>query len=242
MRILDMSSGRPPGWDDPKLMVSPEPFGYKTAWFAIRSKDRDAVAKALELQDSQEVNWQYGVHHAYEYNEYLIFVAPSVNGWVLAMGMPVVWEVDDYATERIAKLSRQFGEAQCFGSVRTSNSYSWALARDGVLVRHFYDADGSHKEIGEYTEEERTLGAKFSDSSSPEAMKPGYWERKDIVGVEEQTVLQVAGLWSVDPSKLDEMRLAPALGLLGRPSSSYKPKPEPIRRKKTGVLRRLFGR
>jgi hypothetical protein len=237
-----MKAGRPPGWDDPKMMVPPEPFGYKTAWFAIRSQDRDAVAKALELQAAREVNWQYGVQHANEYNEYLIFVAPPVNGWVLAVGMPLVWEMDDYATERITKLSGQFDEAQCFGSVRTSNSYTWARAKDGVLVRHFYDADGTHKESGEYTEEEKTLGAKFSDSSSAEFMEPDYWERKDVVGVEEQTVLQVAGLWSVDPSKLDQMGLAPALGLLGEPSSSYKPKPEPIRPKKTGVLQRLFGR
>ena len=223
-------------------MVPPEPFGYKTAWFAIRSKDRDAVAKALELHASQEVNWQYGVHHGYEYNEYLIFVAPAVNGWVLAMGTPVLFEIDDYATERITELSREFGEAQCFGSVRTSNCYTWARAKDGVLVRHFYDADGNHKETGEYTEEEKTLGAKFSDSSSAEAMEPGYWERKDIVGVEELTVLQVARLWSVDPSKLDQMGLEPSLGLLGKPSSSYKPKPEPIRPRKTGLLRRFFGK
>jgi hypothetical protein len=235
-----MNSGRPAGWDDPKLMVLPEPFGYKTAWFAIRSGDRDAVAKALELQAAQEVNWQYGVHHANEYNEYLIFVAPPVNGWVLALGTPVVFEMEDYAAERITELSRQFGEAQCFGNVRTSSAYTWARARDGVLVRHFYDADGNHKEVGEYTEEEKTLGAKFSDSSSAEAMEPDYWARQDIVGVEEQTVLQVAGLWSVDPFKLDQMGLAPSLGLLGKPSSSYKPKPEPIRRKKSGVLRRLF--
>jgi hypothetical protein len=237
-----MNSSRPPGLDDPKLMTPPEPFGYKTAWFAIRSKDSDAVAKALELQIAQEVNWQYGVHHAYEYNEYLIFVAPPVNGWVLAMGTPVVFEIDDYAAERITKLSRQFGEAQCFGSVRTSNCYSWALARDGVLVRHFYDADGNHRETGEYTQEEKTLGGKLSDSSSAEMMEPGYWERTDIVGVEEQTVLQIAGLWSVDPMKLGEMGLAAAYGLLGKPSASYKPKPEPIRPRKTGVLRRLFGR
>ena len=237
-----MNSGRPAGWNDSKLMVPPEPFGYKTAWFAVRSKDRDAVAKALELQEAQEVNWQHGVHHANEYNEYLIFVVPPVNGWVLAMGTPVVFEMDDYATERITKLSREFGEAQCFGSVKTSSAYTWARAMNGVLVRHFYDADGNHKEIGEYTEEEKTLGAKFSDSSSAEALEPDYWQRKDIVGVEEQTVLQVAGLWSVDPMKLGEMGLAPAYGLLGKPSASYKPKPEPIRPKKTGVLRRLFGK
>src|ERR1700688_2761225 len=39
-----MGSTLPPGLLNPRLVTAPEPFGYKTAWFAVCSEDINAVA------------------------------------------------------------------------------------------------------------------------------------------------------------------------------------------------------
>jgi len=225
---VQMSSRISQDLRNPTAPTPPEPFGYKTAWFAVRSKDPRAVASALELQNPQPVSWQYGVLHAHEYNDYDIFVTPPVNGWVLAVGMPIIWEADNHASQRMVELSKQFHESQLFGSVRTSDAYLWARASNGKLVRLFYEGDGERRVLGDETEAEKTLGFRFFDASSPEANQPGYWQRSDLTYPDEECVLKVAALWSVDPSKVDKMALPPSLGLLGSPSASYPPKPAPI--------------
>lgn len=206
------------------------PFGYKTAWFAIRSDDTKAVASALQLENVRPAAWNYGIWHSIETDDYAIFVTPPIDGWTLAVGIPVLYEADDHATERMVALSQQFGEAQLFASMRVSSVYVWARARNGKLVRRFYDADGQHQETGQPTDEERAMGLNFFNLSSPEAKDSKYWERKDLVYLDEQHVLQMASRWSVDPSKLDQRGLAPAMGLIGQASASYPPKPEPRRR------------
>jgi hypothetical protein len=221
---------RLPGIDDRTLLTAPVPFGYKTAWFAIHSTDMHAVAAALHLEDPQPAGWQYGIWHSIETEDYAIFVTPSVNGWILAVGVPILYEADDHATERLIALSRQFGEAQFFASMRITSSTIWARARNGKLLRRFYDCDGRHEETGEQSDEEKGLGLRYFDASSPEAQDPEFWKRKDLVYPDERHVLQIAGAWGVDPSKLDQMGLAPAAGLLGGVSTDYPPKPPSYRR------------
>jgi hypothetical protein len=225
-----MTFNAPEGLRNPRMVTPPQPFGYKTAWFAVRSQDINAVATAIELQKPDQVNWQYGLWHAHEYNDYQIFVTPPVNGWVLAVGMPIVWDVDAHADERMVQLSKQFGDAQLYASVRTSSAYLWARAIDGKLIRFFYYGDGDQRVVGESTVEEKEFGFHFFDASSPESTQPGYWERKDLTFPNEDCVLKIAAKWSVDPTKVDDMAPAPSLGLLGSPSDSYPPKPKPIRR------------
>ena len=205
----------------------PEPFGYKTSWFAVRSTDTSAVVAALELHSPEPAGWEYGVYQAYNQDEYCVFVTPPVGPWTLALGVPVVWEADDFATERRVGLSRVFGEAQLFSSVRTSDVYEWAQALEGTLVRRFYRADGTREESGEQTEAERALDFRFFDPHSPEANNDEYWSRKDLRHPDEEDVLRVAAAWSVDPTKLDAMGLPAQLGVLASPSESYKPKPSP---------------
>lgn len=239
-----MEYGQPAGRTDPTALMPAIPFGDKTAWFAIHSEDTRAVGEALELLDVRPANWEYGIWHAIDSydDDYAVFVAPPANGWTLAVGLPILWESDDHAPARMVELSRGFGEAQFFASMRVSSSYVWAKATSGNLVRHFYEGDGQRHERGEETPEERALGLRFFDPPSPESSDPEYWKRADLVFVDEKHVLQVAGKWSVDPSKLGELGLAPSLGLLGKPSASYPPKPQFAPRKKVGLIRRFLGR
>jgi hypothetical protein len=227
-----MAANVPPGLNNSSLMTAPWPFGYKTAWLAIRSDDPKAVAVALELQNVESTNWVYGVWHAVETDDYQIFITPPVKGWVLAVGMPFLFEADAHQEKRIIELSKRFGEAQFFASMRTSSAYLWARAANGKLVRLFYEGDGTRRTEGGQTPEEKQLNFKFFDSSSPESSQPGYWQRKDLTFVDDTCVLNVADKWSVDPSKLDQMGLTPAFGLLGSPSTNYAPKPNSIRHPK----------
>ena len=123
-----------PGLANPDLLTEAEPFGYKTLWFAIRSEDTSAVAEALEVVNLRSVNWEYGVWQGYS-DDYQIFVSPPVHGWVLAMGVPILYEADGHAPERMVDLSKQFGEVQFFANMRTSCSYIWARATQDRLVR-----------------------------------------------------------------------------------------------------------
>lgn len=210
-----------PALADRYLPAAPVPFGYKTGWFAVRSTDMNAVAKALQLQECQTANWQYGIWHAVESDDYQIFVSPPVDGWILAVGTPILFEGDNHATQRMIELSRQFGEVHFFANMRVSDVYTWARAKDGNLVRRYYEGEGARSETGSLTEAEREMHRKLFDASSPEAKDPNYWKRKDLVFLDEDYVLQIAGKWSVNPAKLDQMGLQPALGILGSPSESY---------------------
>ena len=68
---------------------------------------------------------------------------------------------------------------------------------------------------GEQTSEERELGFRFFDGRSPEARQDGYWRRMDLSFPHEQSVVQIAGRWSVDPSRLAQQFGAPGPGVLG---------------------------
>jgi len=224
-KVEPIPGPRPPGIDDRTLLTPPVPFGYKTAWFAIRSTDMRAVATALRLVNPQPAGWQYGIWHSVEKRDYQIFVTPPINGWILAVGLPILWEADHHATERMVELSEQFGEVQFFGSMRISDVAIWARARNGRMLRRFYEGDGNRQEFGAKTDEEQALGLQFFDSASPESKNPEYWKRKDLTYPGEETVLQVAGVWSVDPSKLDQMGLPQEAGLLGAVAEGWEPKP-----------------
>lgn len=237
-----MNSRASPALSNPAILTPPSPFGYKTAWFAIHSEDMSAVAASLGLQNTQSANWEYGVWHAGETSDYQIFVTPPVEGWVLAVGVPILYEADDHAIERMVELSKQFGEVQFFGSMRISSTYIWACASKGKLVRLFYEEDGARRVRGEETAGEKELNLRFFDALSPESKQPGYWERKDLQYPDEEHVLKVAAKWSIDPMSLDQLSLPPSMGLLGAPDSSYPRKPRPIQQKKAGLLDRLLGR
>jgi hypothetical protein len=184
------------------------------------------VAAALELQNQMEANWEYGVEHAYQPRHYQIFVTPPVKGWTLAMGMPLAFQTDDQATARLVKLSRQFEEVQYFASERVSDAYIWARAAHGKLVRFFSYEDGEIRTIGPISQEEKGFGFKFFDPSSPEVKGSGDRKRNEHRFPDEECVLMVAALWSINPEELDKIDLKPSLGLLGGPSASYPPKPD----------------
>jgi hypothetical protein len=130
-----------------------------------------------------------------------VFVSDSIRGWVFVVGFGVATPgaAGKAATpvKLLTSLSRRFGEAQFYGSMRIDDAYAWARASRGRLVRAF-EYDGS---------EGVTLldvGAKTPAERSIDLHPPG-----------EEDVLHVAGAWSVDPTKIDESLTTPGRGIVG---------------------------
>jgi hypothetical protein len=235
---------------------SPEGFGYKTNWFAVKTQDPMLVAKTLALTDLQKANWASGLAAAYSFNskpegKKYVFISPPVNGWVLVVGLAMPYP-DKRAQGRLAQtdsrfesmfgvLTTSFDEVQFFGSYRVVGFEGWARARLGRIERIFCYVDGEvYENFGPQTPVEKQL--KFPDLSAmtPESataeifsiakkreaeekrlMTSGlsYKEaKKKMAGLQrgpiptEGDAMAIAGHWSVDPTRLNELKLAPGVG------------------------------
>jgi hypothetical protein len=181
----------------------PISFGYKCAWYAVRTRDTDAVVAALGLVEAAESNWLRGAEGAYADK---IFVTPPVGEWTLAVGRRLFYEgnpAESAVVSTLTKLSETFGESQYFATHRVVEAHCWALARSGKLVRG-YSYVGDRGEVvwneGQPTDAEQALGHEVLES-----------------GPNESQLMEIAGAWSVNPSEL-ESRFpdATAPGRLGR--------------------------
>jgi hypothetical protein len=68
---------------------TPQSFGFKIMWFALKASDPAAVVEAFELGEVTPANWESGLAAVYsggrsESDDRWLFVSPPVRGWVLA--------------------------------------------------------------------------------------------------------------------------------------------------------------
>lgn len=186
----------------------PQPFGYKCAWIAVRTGSPEAVAAALHLQEVAPSTWAEGIEAAHEGR---VFVTPEIAGWVLAVGTVLADTGDEHNPDRISpvllRLGKQFPEVQYFGTHRVVEWHAWARVLAGDFVRKFaYLGDQSVViwQHGALTPEESRLGLVFTAATIDDGPFP-----------DEQNVTDLAGLWSVDPTRLEDLGLPPSTGLLG---------------------------
>jgi hypothetical protein len=182
------------------------PFGYKTAWLAVRGGDPKAVADALGLEERRAAGWEEGIEQT-DVDDRGVFVTPPTGGWVLAVGAPL-----GSAPPDAAALSRTLGtEVQYFGTHRVSDWATWVLARDGETLRCFELAGdvGQASAYGEPTDIERELGFDWALPAGSDLAAGDEWP-------DEETVMQVAGAWSVDPQTLDLVETESDTGTFGR--------------------------
>jgi hypothetical protein len=194
-------------WDTimAKRSVTPDkpvPFGYKCAWYAMRTNDLDATVTAFGLRNSALSTWRSGIDAAYCGR---VFVTPPLGDWILAAGWDLFYEGDDPAKSVLpilTRLSDTFGEAQYFATHRVPEAHCWALARVGKLIRAF----GYVGERGEIT-------WKAGKPTKAElALDKGALE---FPGPDESHVMEVAGAWSVNPCELESNFTEPGLGRVG---------------------------
>jgi hypothetical protein len=192
----------------------PQPFGPRVAWLALDTTDTEAVAKSLALQGAREVTWAIGVESAYQSS---VFVTPPVGDWTLAVSTSL-FPPDDvvgFVKPLLERLSRQFGEAQYFCTQRDIDLHLWARARKGRLLRGYGWLGQKRLTLwneGTQTKEEQHLGFQLSGDRSTAAKRS---DKETPTIPDEGAVMQLASLWSIDPTTLDEQFREPQTGLLG---------------------------
>jgi hypothetical protein len=178
----------------------PLSFGYKSAWIAAPSEDGRAFADSLGLERIARCSWSTGMEKAYSLQG--VFVTPPVLRWTLAVGaLPEVGE--DRFLPYLELLSEKFRKALYFGTHRVVEYQAWAIAEQGKIRRAFAWL-GERGEfllnIGERTPEEVDLGTGVEDFNNPP---------------DEETVLDLASRWVLDPRELDKHTEARGPGWFG---------------------------
>jgi hypothetical protein len=220
----------------------PLPFGPRVAWLALDTTDTKAVAQALGLRGVRDATWRVGVEAAYQS---FAFVTPPLGDWTLAVSTALFPpdRVEGFVKPLLERLSRQFGDAQYFCTQQDIDLHAWARARKGRLVRGYGwlgQANLTLWDEGAPTKEERDLGFPFFNPTSicgspkqgskeerdrgdtfmkgqlPVVKRSDGGAREDLTAADENCVMQLALLWSIDPTTLDEAYKEPAMGLLGR--------------------------
>ncbi|WP_299461364.1 hypothetical protein [uncultured Gimesia sp.] len=199
---------------------TPVGFGYKMSWLAIKSSDAHAVVETLVIDHLQPANWQTGITAAYHGHT---FISPPVHGWVLVASYHLPELGNDAEPQRftplLAGLSQKFGEVQYFGTQRVVGYHAWSRFLNGTETRAFAYL-GERGEIladrGEKTDAEIQLGYEYFDPDSPDADSDAHWEREDLCYPDEEHVMEIAGLWGVNPSHLEEQKLPESAGWIGK--------------------------
>ena len=208
----------------------PRSFGYRMAWLAVRSRDTQAVARALGLVAPEPCNWRSGIGTVYDAhlgNDH-VFVSPPVNGWTFVVGLslpfPAGRSFADKAMPMLKNLNRSFVEVQYFFAYPPIDCFAWARLLEERVVRAFAITDaGVVWNRGRTTKEERALGLKLFDFRGVRGRK-GDAGGEIILYPTEQHVLKLAERWSLDPTRLDGVTVsAPALGLIALAPASWRP-------------------
>src|SRR5262249_769936 len=145
---------------------TPQPFGYKVLWFAVRASEPGAVLDALGFGEATPANWASGlsaIHSNETADDPWVFIAPAVSGWTLAIsrwfpypvGVGTHADIGRKFDLLFSRLMKQFDDVQFFGSHRVSDFVTWARAQDNKTTRIFaYADDEVLANVGEQTSEE----------------------------------------------------------------------------------------
>lgn len=197
---------------------APKAFGYKTAWFAVRSDDCSAVAEVIGIVNPKPTSWAAGLEAA---GEDSVFVSPPVGDWVFVVGLTLgegVGRDDESWRSRLVALSVKFGEAQFFCSHRVVELHVWSRAVGGKVERAYGflgEAGETLFDDGERTEGEIASGLQFFDERSAAAEADDYWEREDLTYPDEDAVMEIARRWGRAPIDLSASSAEPSVGLTG---------------------------
>ena len=206
----------------------PPPFGYRMAWLAIRTRDTAGVVDALGLSETAMANWSTGLGTVYDkvQGEAHVFVAPPVNGWTFVVGLPLPHPLGrgfaDKATPFLLGLGQRFVEVQYFFSYPEIEYTAWARIIDGKLLRAFAISDeGNPWNVGKPTKEERGLGLRLFEPRAAKGRRSDSTAYGEPLPTELH-LMQLAGKWSIDPTRVDRIATEPATGRVGRALPSWR--------------------
>jgi hypothetical protein len=181
-------------------------FGVKSAWLSVRSEEPDEVVRALGLDDVRPARWSVvpEVRRHPPEPPFPVFVTPPVDGWTLALLAPSLAEAD----LDLAELSRRFREVQKFATHRVVESHEWQRWVAGSPVRRYWWVG----ESGEIRLDDGEPAAAEGSLAHADDLDRD-WDELEFA--DEDTVLDVAAEWSLDPTTLDGRLDLPPEGLLG---------------------------
>jgi hypothetical protein len=166
--------------------------------------------QALRLRTVLPANWAAGLAEAAEAG---VFVTPPVAGWVLVAGADVARRTDPEqdVLPLLQALSQGGGQAAWFCSDDEADTFGWALARDGEVVRAYaYGGERGHTLwLGDVTDAERDLACFVDDPRDGSDDEVKWWPDRRLVHA-------LARAWSIDPDSLPARGLPPATGAIGR--------------------------
>ena len=171
----------------------PNPFGYKTTWYAIKGETPQTVIEKLDLDILCEANWKSSLDHVRKSDD--VFVSPVLGDYVLVIDLIGITKDADH--DMVKAHARLFGELFYFGSHTVADYYAWAKFKNGDLIRAYAyigNGDDLFWNEGSITPEELNLGFdKFPVSEDS-------YDEDDIITPEEESVIDIARAWSIDPS------------------------------------------
>jgi hypothetical protein len=201
---------------------TPEPFGYKMAWLAIKGANPERLVAELNLTEALPANWSTGIRAVYQ-DMTTVFVSPPVQEWVFVVGLllPELGKrgAQIRGEELLQDLAKRYEDVQYFGTHRVVEYHAWSRYIKGEHVRTYAylgERGETQLDLADQTPEEVQLGFRFFDERSPEAREDAYWERSDLRFPRENDVMKLAGKWSLNPTLLDRISAGPAVGWLGR--------------------------
>ena len=224
---LGPGRAKPAKLDDPD---QPQPFGYRMAWLAIKTRETSQVVEALGLEDMRRVNWRSGISTVYDDRvaEQSVFVTTPVAGWTFIVGLalpqPLGGRFTDLVSPLINKLGQQFAEVDYFFSSPDIEHYAWARVIDGKLMRAFaWGDEGVIWNKGRLTKEEKALGINVLDLRALNLSTATLNEFEDATVFPcEDHVIELASAWSVDPTTIDQLDLPPSTGFLATVPSGWR--------------------
>jgi len=200
----------------------PRPFGYRMGWLAIRTRDTERVIERLGLTGTVTSNWDNGLGTIYSETEGEggVFVTPPVNGWTFVVGLalpqPLGKGFVDKTIPLLLDLGSHFIEVQYYLAYPALDCFAWARVIDGRLIRAYaINDEGVVWNKGKPSKEEKTLGIKLYEVRGVKKRK-GDAEAELILYPTEQHLMQLAGKWSLDPTRLETMAVGPAHGVIGQ--------------------------
>lgn len=204
-------------------------FGYKMSWIAIKSTDTERIISALDLHQMVPTNWQSGIGTVYheELGENRIFVSPPVQGWTFVVGLALPQPMNDRFVDKwtplMEALAADFDEFQYYFSYPLIDYYAWGRVLRGRLSRAFAMGDeGVLMKRGRTSVAEKALGLTMFELRGVSDFEGGAGGEMVLYPTETH-VMQLAGQWSIDPTKLADMNIEPGLGSIGQAPAYWRP-------------------
>jgi hypothetical protein len=217
----------------------PVPFGYRTAWLAIRTSDTIRVLEALDLTELSRASWSGGIAATYDeaMSESHVFVSPPVAGWTLVIGVvlpqPASAVYHDRAGQLLAGLAGEFRDVQYYFNYPPLDLYGWARWKEGRLLRAFaMGGEGILWDAGKLTEGEQRAGLRLPVTGK-DGRKSAWQEHYTYPS--EDAVIGLAAHWSLDPTAIDRSQAVAGLGYLGRAPAHWRLKRIPAARRALGI-------